>query len=332
MMRMVARNMRRMLLYSSLLIAFDPAQAEERGAISRIPAAATESLDIHDWLTALTELDYSADELRRWVPNGKLATVYAQLAEVQQSLRALRTLVHEKRLVTAASDNVETNLSDIQKFYTDYIRQPWLGDEKAYQSPDAIVMLGANQPTLDQRLAHALPILQRFKDNSIVLSGGGRTIVLEAQTMHDYLVRNGIAGDRLIMETDSLDTVGNAVFTGLALAKRGVGGGNVLLITSDFHAPRALFLFRSILGPQFRVAVSSAPYQGTDLSTRIDSELRQEATSIHDLLHWPAISNKPPRSVKDTCDVFFQLLLRHKLYASRWDLARRYGDQCVLPR
>ncbi|WP_181418388.1 YdcF family protein [Phyllobacterium leguminum] len=285
-----------------------------------------------EWLDALAKRDYGVDELRRRISDGTLSTLYVQLAAERRSLQTLQTLVSEKRAVKEALDNTTKNLSAIRAFYADHIRKPWFGNESAYRSPDIIVILGANQPALDQRLAHALPIIQRFNNASVILSGGGRTIVLEAQTMRDYLVQHGVAEDRLIMEPDSLDTVGNAVFSGLAMMKNRMHDGNVLIVTSGFHAPRTLFLFRSILGPRFRIAVSATPSSGADIAARIEHELQEEAIAIRDLLHWPSIAGEPPRPVKEVCDVFYQILLRHKLYESRWDLARRYSDQCKLLR
>ncbi|GGA98885.1 hypothetical protein GCM10011491_28910 [Brucella endophytica] len=327
---MFLRSIQRILLSGSLAIAGGAASLDEGRTSADAPAAA-QALSTRGWLEGLTSLDYSTGDFRRGIEDGTVSTLYVQLEKERQSLQALQTLVEDKEGVKAASDNLARTMSVIRAFYADYIGQPWLGDESAYRSPDGIVILGANQPRLDQRLAHALPIIQRYKDVPVILSGGGRTIALEAQTMHDYLARHGVAEDRLIMEPDSLDTIGNAVFSGLALMKKGIRGGKMLLVTSDFHAPRALFLFRSVLGPGFRVAVSSTASPGTDVAARIESELQQEALAIRDVLHWPAIAGQPPRPVEGICGVFYQLLLRHKLYESRWDLARRYSGQCKLP-
>ncbi|WP_420963503.1 YdcF family protein [Brucella sp. IR073] len=328
---MVLRNIQRILLSGSLAIAGGAASLPETRPSPDAPVAVTHALSTGGWLEALTKLDYGIADFRRGIADGSVSTLYARLVNDRQSLQTLQTLVKDKDMVKAASDNVSRTMSAIRAFYADYIRQPWLGDESAYRSPDVIVILGANQPRLDQRLVHALPIIQRFKDVPVILSGGGRTIASEAQTMHDFLVGHGVAGDRMIMEQDSLDTIGNAVFSGLAMRKKGMEGGNVLLVTSDFHAPRALFLFRSVLGPRFRVAVSSAPSPGTDVAMRIESELQQEALAIQDVLHWPSIAEEPPMPVEGVCGVFYQLLLRHKLYESRWDLARRHADECKLP-
>src|SRR5690606_26770328 len=141
----------------------------------------------------------------------------------------------------------------------------------------------------------------------VVLSGGGRTLELEAGVMRDYLTERGVDGTRLILETDSLDTVGNAVFTGLSLTRKPIAGNKILLVTSSFHAPRSLFLFRKILAPYYRLAVASVPPDGTDPSTRIESELQQQSTTIEELLSWPAVPGQGPSSAREvgsTCGMF----------------------------
>lgn len=148
--------------------------------------------------------------------------------------------------------------------------------------------------------------------------------------MRDFLQRHNVPNP-LIMETDSLDTVGNAVFTYFALKEHHLSGESILLITSSFHGPRSLFLFQNILPSEYKLAVALAPYDKEDLLVRIDSELQQLATSTDTLLHWGTLpGQKQVKSVKNACDVLFQMQMHHKLYLSRWDLARKYSALCQL--
>jgi hypothetical protein len=290
--------------------------------------------DIQTRLKTLAELRYTTSDYQRWVSDGQLATLYARLKEQRQWSGMLKTYVSDKQLPKAASRNLQRLLFDIQVFYTRYIQQAYyLGAPSAYHNPDMIVILGANRRVLEQRLAFALPLVRKFSTVPVVLSGGGRTVELEARVMYDFLIQHGVAPSRLILETDSLDTVGNAIFTYFALARHSVSGNKILLITSNFHAPRALFLFQQIGDPGFELAVGLAPYEGKNLAHLIDSELQQEATSIANLLHWGRLSgqtNAPDLLATGTCSIFFQTLLHHSLYPSRWDLARRYADICDL--
>jgi|GEM_PF-1888267 len=289
--------------------------------------------DIQGRLSALAALSYNASDFEDRVADGRLATLYAQLINQQQWAQSLQPFVTDKALPVAAATHLQQLSTDIKSFYQRYTGQSHLGDATAYERPDVIVILGSNRPVLEQRLAVALPLIQKYPAAAVVLSGGGRTLELEAGIMREFLLAKGVDAHRLIMETDSLDTVGNAVFTGLALKEHSVTGNRVLLVTSDFHAPRSLFLYRKILDPRYRVAVALAPYEGNDATARIDSELRQQATTIDELLRWGALPGQGEASdlhVNGVCDVFFQMLLRHKLYASRWDLPRRYADTCNL--
>lgn len=209
-------------------------------------------------------------------------------------------------------------------------KKSWIGDQAAWKHPAIIVILGANRTVLDQRLNFALTLITKFPEAPIVLSGGGRSFEPEAAVMREFLQRHNVPNP-LILETDSLDTVGNAVFTDFAFKENHLSGKSILLITSSFHAPRSLFLFQNIFPPEYKFAVALAPYDKEDLLVRIDSELQQLATSIDTLLHWGMLpGQKQVKSIKNACDVLFQMQMHHKLYLSRWDLARKYSALCQL--
>ncbi len=309
-----------------------PQRNDDRPARTVMVAAATQST-LNQRLATLATLHYQIVDFQAWVADGQLAVLYAGLKSQLQWTQSLQPFLTDKTLAKSAAANLQRWLDEIQGFYIHYVNQSYLGDQAAYDHPDVIVILGANRRTLEQRLVFALPLMRRFSTIPVVLSGGGRTVELEAGVMRDFLTGHGIDADRFVLETDSLDTVGNAVFTSFALARRSLPGDKILLITSNFHAPRSLFLFQKIMDSRFRLAVALAPYDGADLAARIDSELRQQATSTTELLRWepvPGQSDASNQSVKGTCGVFFQMLSRHKLYVSRWDLARRYDEVCRL--
>ena len=289
--------------------------------------------DIQSRLKTLAELDYSSEAFYERIADGRLATLYSQLKTQRDWARSLLPLVTDKEPPTVAANNLERLITNIQTFHSRYAEQTPLGDKAAYEQPDVIVILGANRSVLEKRLAFALPLIEAFPASTVVLSGGGRTIELEAAVMRDYLIAKGVAAHRLVMESDSLDTVGNAVFTSMTLARKPDSGSKVLLVTSSFHAPRALFLFQNILNKRFQIAVTSVPQDTANPSQRVDSELQQQATSINDLFTWavtPGRQSLNAPSVSGACSVFYQVLLNHKLYSSRWDLSRKYADLCAL--
>jgi len=96
------------------------------------------------------------------------------------------------------------------------------------------------------RLATTLWLAKRYPEARIVLSGGGGLLSddeteSEAVTMERFLVMQGIAADRLLLEGQSRNTDENAELTGTLL--EGIGGP-VVLVTSAFHMPRSVGLFR----------------------------------------------------------------------------------------
>lgn len=126
------------------------------------------------------------------------------------------------------------------------------------ESVSAIVMLGGatmSRPStargvaeLNQagdRLTTTLWLAQTYPDARIVLSGGGGFLMgeteSEAETMRRFLVTLGVSEDRLVLEGESRNTAENASFTRDMI---GDGDGALLLVTSAFHMPRSVGIFR----------------------------------------------------------------------------------------
>lgn len=123
---------------------------------------------------------------------------------------------------------------------------------------DAIVLLGgataARISTLRQvtelneagdRLVETLWLAQHYPGARIILTGG--VIVAgaesEAATMQRLLLRFGIAPERLVLEDKARNTDENAAYSKVVL---GAAPGTVMLVTSAYHMPRAMGLFREV--------------------------------------------------------------------------------------
>lgn len=95
------------------------------------------------------------------------------------------------------------------------------------------------------RLTTTLRLAQLYPDARIVLSGGAGFLMgeteSEAETMRRFLVGLGVADDRLVLEGESMNTAENASFTRDMLE---AGEGAVLLVTSAFHMPRSVGIYR----------------------------------------------------------------------------------------
>lgn len=96
------------------------------------------------------------------------------------------------------------------------------------------------------RYVEAAALARRYPNAKIVISGGTGTLVLEGEDDASTAVRLfealGVARERLILEGKSRNTYENAVFT-KDLVTPGPGE-TWLLVTSAFHMPRSMALFR----------------------------------------------------------------------------------------
>lgn len=96
------------------------------------------------------------------------------------------------------------------------------------------------------RFVETAVLARRFPEAKVVVTGGTGTLVLEGEPDADTALRLftalGIARDRLILEGKSRNTYENAVFTKEMVQPK--SGEIWLLVTSAFHMPRSMALFR----------------------------------------------------------------------------------------
>jgi uncharacterized SAM-binding protein YcdF (DUF218 family) len=134
---------------------------------------------------------------------------------------------------------------------------PW---DDTRGAPDGIVVLGGSiDPELSaahrvtvfkgsvDRLIAAAALAHRYPNARIVFSGGSANFVTDdSEKEADYAVsvfeRLGIARDRLTLERRSRNTQENAEFSKALVAPK--AGERWLLVTSAFHIPRSVGVFR----------------------------------------------------------------------------------------
>lgn len=136
---------------------------------------------------------------------------------------------------------------------------PW---DASHGAPDGIVVLGggidadpsaahgeAAYSSSGGRVIAAAELAHRFPNARILYSGGSANFLSDTEAREaDYAVKVfeglGIARDRLIIERDSRNTFENAEFSKkLADPKP---GERWLLVTSAFHMPRSVGIFRKV--------------------------------------------------------------------------------------
>lgn len=126
-------------------------------------------------------------------------------------------------------------------------------------APDGIVILGASIEA-DLSTAHGTPVVRgapdriieaaalahRYPNARIVFSGGSANLISNDAREADFagaiFESLGIAKSRLIMERASRNTVENAQFSKALVQPK--DGERWLLVTSAFHMPRSIGLFR----------------------------------------------------------------------------------------
>lgn len=120
---------------------------------------------------------------------------------------------------------------------------------KTESNLDYVIVLGAQvrgtrvTRSLAKRLATAAEYLNNNPGTVAVVSGGQGTgeDISEAQAMRDYLVANGIDGDRIIMEDKSTDTGENIDFSMKLIAEASdKDEPRIGVITNNFHVYRAV--------------------------------------------------------------------------------------------
>ncbi len=138
-------------------------------------------------------------------------------------------------------------------------------------SIQAIIVLGAGitstgepSPTSALRTAKAVELTELFPGALLILSGNtsiraeyAATGDTEAAIMKKYAIALGVDPQRILLEDKSRDTLANATFTKKDyLAPRQLR--NLMIVTSSFHIPRAEYLFRKVLGPDYTITFVSA--------------------------------------------------------------------------
>lgn len=118
-------------------------------------------------------------------------------------------------------------------------------------SADAIVVLGCRVlpsgqlTTAAEGRASAAAAAYRAGVAPCVIASGGRRwgAQIEALALRDAMVTHGVPASAIVAELWSLTTYENAVFTAALLRK--TGARNAVVVTCEWHVPRALMSFRA---------------------------------------------------------------------------------------
>ena len=136
------------------------------------------------------------------------------------------------------------------------------------------------------RARAAAALAQERTDIVLILSGGyaastgGPPERSEASVMRDVLRDLGVPDEQVLLEEDSRDTLGNAVFTATrylaSLAPR-----PLVVVTSPSHLRRAVRIFERVLGPAWRVSgLASDPTDDEGERGAAERDLERQADAF----------------------------------------------------
>ena len=175
---------------------------------------------------------------------------------------------------------------------------------------ELIIVLGSRiaareiHEELKRRLDVAISISVR--GSKILLSGGLTNPALqksEARIMMEYITAHGIPESSVILEENSLDTIGNGVFSALILKKM-PKPEIIRVVSSCYPMKRAEFIFMRCLGPSFNLDFSHCSYFSRD-----DIDEGRSMKSAEEFFR-----GIPPGDIQSIRD---HLLSTHPLYMNR---------------
>jgi hypothetical protein len=207
---------------------------------------------------------------------------------------------------------------------------------KEIKNPDLIVGLGCSNGLgfLDKRVEVLGDLMEKFPEAKVLLSGGGMGVLkTEAREMLEKLKKNYKVDEELvILEEDSLDTLGNIVFSKLLLKKLNIlcGIEKIIVVTSPFHVIRVHSLFSRVFPKEISFEIRGHNYYlnkvSSDITTRkiVENEIKSlyRSDRIFNIVN---LKEEKKNSFEvDETSIFYQMLLYHDLYRNRRDILRKY--------
>ncbi len=116
-----------------------------------------------------------------------------------------------------------------------------------------------------QRANLTLGLWRKNRFRQIVIGGGlrsrKRSGMTEAQALEAYLASRGVPREKMILESDSKDTIGNALWAKEIIKRRRTKDlKGIVVITSKYHRRRALMVFQRVLGPKYAIRIETVEY------------------------------------------------------------------------
>jgi uncharacterized SAM-binding protein YcdF (DUF218 family) len=172
--------------------------------------------------------------------------------------------------------------------------------DASHGAPDGIVLLGGMiAPDVSsardtvalneaaERITATAELAGRYPDARIVMTGGSGALIFDEGAEAIFAVRQlealGVAHDRITAEEQSRNTIENAVFSRLIANPK--PGERWLLVTSAYHMPRAMGVFRAAGFPVEAYPVDWRTRGPTDLArlfSSLSEGLQRTDTAAHE--------------------------------------------------
>ncbi len=141
----------------------------------------------------------------------------------------------------------------------------------------------------------ALLVLSGARKQSPLLSSSSSSSTTEASAMAELAFCAGVPSSAVWLEQRASNTVENALFVAALLSELGAHASSieeVVLVSSDWHLPRALLAFHLLLPPRMRLVARPAPDSDGLLAERLRSDLALLPATWRDVA---ALRPPPPR-------------------------------------
>lgn len=147
-------------------------------------------------------------------------------------------------------------------------------------NPDITRLRGPVQlSSSGSRMTEAVALALRFPKARLVFTGGSaklvNPVIKEASAAEQFFLSLGLSADRFVLERNSRNTYENAVYT-KALVKL-KAGETWVLVTSAFHMPRSVGIFRKI---GFDVVPYPSDYRTRGTTKELWNPVRQFSEGI----------------------------------------------------
>lgn len=140
---------------------------------------------------------------------------------------------------------------------------------------------------LQYRLDKAIEYWEQ-NPNITMITTGGRTVGYpqsEAEVMQQYLVRKGIPESQILLEEDSTRTAHQFINAKVISDNAGKPMENTVIITNDFHLPRAMILAKRSGLEKVSGFASETP---RDNGSKITAYIREPLALLNSFLFdWP---------------------------------------------